>query len=106
MAIVVDEPIINGPFVEPTRHYRMRNGQAVLMDARRPSGFTPGLRTRGGQGTLLEEEYVELPVVNDVRERVRRWRGSPSCTRRILPTTTRPSTWCRPDYAPRSWAPA
>jgi hypothetical protein len=27
MAIVVDEPIINGPFSEPTRHCRMRSGQ-------------------------------------------------------------------------------
>ena len=56
MAIVVDEPIVNSPFAEPARHYRMRSGQAELVDARRPSGFTPGLRTRGGRSTLLEEE--------------------------------------------------
>jgi len=109
MAIVVDEPIINGPFVEPTRHYRMRNGQAELVDARRPSGFTPGLRTRGGQGTLLEEEYVELPVVNDIRERVRRWReaGHPGVSRTTLdllrhwqaPGRERPLFFCQLEAA-------
>ena len=109
MAIVVDEPIINGPFVEPTRHYRMRNGQAELVDVRRPSGFTPGLRTRGGQGTLLEEEYVELPVVNDIRDRVRLWReaGHPGASRTTLdllrywqaPGRERPLFFCQLEAA-------
>ena len=47
MAIVVDEPTINSPFTEPARRYRMRGGRPDLADSRRPSGFTPGLRTRG-----------------------------------------------------------
>jgi len=109
MAIVVDEPIINVPFSEPTRHYRMRGGQAELVDARRPSGFTPGLRTRGGQSTLLEEEYVELPVVNDIRGRVRRWRdaGYPGASRTTLdllrhwrtPGRERPLFFCQLEAA-------
>jgi type III restriction enzyme len=109
MAIVVDEPIINSPFAEPTRHYRMRGGQAELVDARRPSGFTPGLRTRGGQGTLLEEEYVELPVVNDIRARVRRWSeaGYPGASRTTLdllrhwqaPGRDRPLFFCQLEAA-------
>ena len=41
MAIVVDEPIVNSPFAEPTRHYRMRGGRPELVEARRPSGSTP-----------------------------------------------------------------
>lgn len=86
MAIVVDEPIINGPFEEPSRHYRIRGGTAELVDTRRPSGYMPGLRSRGGSGTLLEEEFVELPLVNDIRERVGRWRaaGYPGATRTTL----------------------
>jgi type III restriction enzyme len=46
----------------------------------------PGLRSRGGPGTLLEEEFVELPLVNDIRERVGRWRaaGYPGATRTTL----------------------
>lgn len=109
MAIVVDEPIINSPFGEPARHYRMRGGQAELVGTRRPSGFTPGLRTRGGQGTLLEEEYVELPVVNDIRERVRRWRdaGYPGASRTTLdllrhwnaPGRDRPLFFCQLEAA-------
>ena len=50
MAIVVDEPIINSPFVEPTRYYRMHQGAPELRRRRAgPSGSMPGLRTRGGQ---------------------------------------------------------
>ena len=56
MAIVVDQPIINSPWVEPTAHYRSRSGVAERVETRRPSGYMPGLRSRGGQGTLLEEE--------------------------------------------------
>jgi len=86
MAIVVDQPIINSPFEEPGRHYRIRGGASELVDARRPSGYMPGLRSRGGAGTLLEEEFVELPLVNDIRERVDRWRvaGYPGATRTTL----------------------
>ena len=86
MAIVVDQPIINSPWVEPTAHYRSRSGVAERVETRRPSGYMPGLRSRGGQGTLLEEEFVELPVVNDIRERVGRWRvaGYPGATRTTL----------------------
>src|SRR5262245_12239135 len=87
MAIVVDEPIVNSPFGEPSQHYRLRGGATVLVPERRPSGYMPGLRTRGGaSGTLLEEEFVPLPWVNDIRERVRRWRdaGHPGATRTTL----------------------
>lgn len=86
MAIVVDQPIINSPFEEPTAHYRSRGGAPTRVETRRPSGYMPGLRSRGGQGTLLEEEFVELPVVNDIRERVGRWRaaGYPGATRTTL----------------------
>jgi type III restriction enzyme len=86
MAIVVDDPIVNSPFEEPSRHYRIRAGQTELHPERRPSGYMPGLRTRSGSQTLVEEEYVELPLVNDIRDRVRRWReaGYPGATRTTL----------------------
>ncbi|MBA2257472.1 MAG: hypothetical protein H0W18_01115, partial [Acidobacteria bacterium] len=74
MAIVVDEPIINDPVAEPTRHYGTRAGEPELRERRRPSGYTPGLRTRGGQSSMLEEDYVELPIVNEIRGQVARWR--------------------------------
>ncbi len=96
MAIVVDEPIINGPFAEPTQHYRSVLGEAELVAQRRPSGYTPGLRTRGGQTSMLEDEYVELPVVNEIRGHVARWRerGYPGATRSTLDLLRH---WTRPD---------
>jgi type III restriction enzyme len=86
MAIVVDEPIINSPFAEPTAHYRSVRGEAQKLEERRPSGYTPGLRTRGGQTSMLEDEYVELPIVNEIRRHVARWRdrGYPGATRTTL----------------------
>ena len=96
MAIVVDEPIISDPFVEPSRHYRSVGGEAQLIDERRPSGYTPGLRTRGGQTSMLEDEYVELPIVNEIRGHVRRWReaGYPGATRTTLDLLRH---WQRPE---------
>jgi type III restriction enzyme len=86
MAIVVDEPIINGPFDAPTRHYRSVGGAAELIEGRRPSGYTPGLRSRGAQSSMLEDEYVELNWVNQIRGHVARWReaGYPGATRTTL----------------------
>lgn len=71
---------------QPGRKYRIRGGTAELVDERRPSGYMPGLRTRGGRQTLVEEELVELPLVNDIRGRVQRWReaGYPGATRTTL----------------------
>lgn len=96
MAIIVDEPIINSPFAEPTRHYRSRNGEADLRSERRPSGYTPGLRTRGGQTSVLEDDYVELPIVNEIRRHVARWReaGYPGATRTTLDLLRH---WTRPE---------
>lgn len=96
MAIVVDQPIINDPFREPTRHYRLRGGDPELREERRPSGYTPGLRTRGGQRSMLEEDYVELPVVNAIRGHVARWRdaGYPGASRTTLDLFRH---WTRPE---------
>ncbi len=96
MAIVVDEPIINSPFAEPTRHYRSRSGEADLREDRRPSGYTPGLRTRGGQSSVLEDDYVELPIVNEIRKHIARWReaGYPGTTRTTLDLLRH---WSRPE---------
>lgn len=96
MAIVVDDPIVNSPFDEPAKHYRSRDGIAELVDERRPSAYMPGLRTRGGQQTLVEEEFVQLPLVNEIRARVRRWReaGYPGATRTTLDL---PRHWRSPE---------
>lgn len=80
--MLVDNPIINSPFDEPSRYWDYRNGQPMLVEGRRPSGYYLRARTRGNQMSLLEEEFVPLELVNTIRERVKSWRerGYPGVT--------------------------
>ncbi|MBA2701604.1 MAG: hypothetical protein H0U58_07895 [Chloroflexi bacterium] len=41
MAIVVDQPIIDSPFDQPTRHHRVLEGAPDVIETRRPSGYMP-----------------------------------------------------------------
>ncbi len=75
MALVVDNPIVNSPFAEPTRYWHYQEGQPVLVEGRRQAGYFLKTRTRGPQLSMLEEEFVPLETVNDLRERVGVWRG-------------------------------
>jgi len=90
MSLLVDNPIINSPFEEPTRHWAYEEGQPVLKEGRRPAGYYLKAWTRGPQMALLEEEFVPLDLVNTIRERVKvgRERGYPGVTpitRQLLP---------------------
>jgi type III restriction enzyme len=82
MSLLVDNPILNSPFEEPTRYWAYDEGQPVLMEGRRPAGYYFKSRTRGEQLAMLEEEFVPLELVNTIRERVREWRvqGYPDVT--------------------------
>ncbi len=87
--VLVDNPIINSPFEEPTRHWVYEGGQPVLIEERRPAGYYLKARTRGPQMALLEEEFVPLDLVNTIRERVKSWRergypGVTQITRQLL----------------------
>ncbi|WP_416201872.1 BPTD_3080 family restriction endonuclease [Thermoflexus sp.] len=93
--MLVDNPIINSPFEEPTRYWAYEQGQPVLKEGRRPAGYYLKPRTRGPQMALLEEEFVPLELVNTIRERVRAWRergypGVTSITRQLLNYWNRP----------------
>jgi len=44
--MLVDNPIINSPFEEPTKHWAYKEGQPVLVNQRRPSGYYLRPRTR------------------------------------------------------------
>jgi len=94
--MLVDNPIINSPFEEPTKHWAYKGGQPVLVNQRRPSGYYLRPRTREQQVSLFEEEFVPLELVNTLRERVKAWRekgypGVTSITRRLL------NYWWRPE---------
>jgi len=80
--MLVDNPIINSPFEEPSRYWAYEQGQPVLKEGRRPSGYYLRARTRGQQAAILEEEFIPLELVNAIRERVKAWRerGYPGVT--------------------------
>lgn len=80
--MLVDNPILNSPFDEPTRYWAYEEGQPVIKEGRRPAGYYLKARTRGHQMALLEEEFVQLELVNTIRERVKAWRerGYPGVT--------------------------
>lgn len=94
--MLVDNPILNSPFEEPSRHWAYEESQPVLREERRPAGYYFRARTREGQLAMLEEEFVPLESVNRIRACVRAWRerGYPG----ITPTTRRLlEYWSRDD---------
>jgi type III restriction enzyme len=98
--VVIENPILNSPFEEPTRHFRFDDDgitDEVVTGRRRSEYFMPipASRKRGGlQSELVFEEWTQDRVeenkfINEVRERVGRWRmmGWPNVTavtRRLL----------------------
>ena len=89
----VEEPIICSPYAEPDAHwlYDTRTGIPARNPGRRDAGYWfKTERTGSAQRSLLaEEERDDLPLVNVLRDDVRRWRkaGWPNAaqtTKRLL----------------------
>ena len=93
----IENPVINSPFVEPTRHFRVEDGQVTgeIEPRRRPSEFfvpvakpkkaSAQLALQFGGGTRQQPNEI----VNEIRQSVERWRvqGYPhttSTTRELL----------------------
>jgi type III restriction enzyme len=89
MAKQIDQLIINSPYEEPKEHWQIdRNIQAF--------NRVPGRRSAGyfvaGQGSNQYNdlgEFIQLPTVNEIRNRVKIWRdnkypGITSITRKLL----------------------
>ena len=76
----VNNPIICKPYQEPDQHwlYDTKNGSASQMTGRRRASYWfKSKRTGSTQLTLFaEEENEDLPLVNLIRDDVRRWRKS------------------------------
>lgn len=98
MTVTIDNPILNSPFREPTRHFRF-DEQGItndIVDARRVSSyFMPIARPRRkGKQLQFETEWTEDRVqenkrVNRIRQRVAQWRqgghvGVTATTARLL----------------------
>lgn len=104
--VVIENPIINSPFDEPTRHFRFSDEGITneLVDGRRTSSyFVPIARPKkkGGQRSLFETEWTqeriqENKLINDIRRRVGLWRKGGYLG--VTPTTARLlAHWTDPD---------
>ena len=102
---VIENPVINSAFREPTRHFRFDEGgiTADIVGERRPSSyFVPiaAAKKKGGQ-QAFETEWTsdrleENPTINRVRERVSLWRRGGHL--HVTPTTRRLlEYWTDPD---------
>ena len=95
--------MINKPYEEPKQHWRYgKDGvPSIVAERRRASYWYKTNRTGAAQQDLLaEEESDDLPLVNRLREDVRRWResayrGASSVTRDLF------AHWSNPERAPR-----
>ena len=85
-----DSLIINSPYCEPDRYwkYERERREFVLIEGeRRPAGYT--VATDQSQGFDDPGLFVELPMVNIIRRRMKEWRakewpGVTGTTRRLL----------------------
>jgi type III restriction enzyme len=95
----IPQLIINSPYEEPAEHWRYDRESRTFsrVPGRRPAGYvraTPGAKVFDDPGI-----FIELPLVNRIRERVKAWRedpGSPyagttGITKRLL------EHWCDPE---------
>jgi len=85
----IDRLIINSPYEEPTRYwqYKRETRTFELLDGRRPAGYV--VASSDSQAFDDPGIFVEIPLVNQIRERVKAWResdypGISSITKRLL----------------------
>jgi type III restriction enzyme len=105
VAVVIENPILNSAYAEPTRHFRFDDDGITdeIVERRRLSSYfvpIPAARRRGGQQAFdtewTKDRVAENATVNEARLAVEHWRrqGHPGVTyttRRLL------SYWCDPE---------
>jgi type III restriction enzyme len=106
--VVIENPVINSPFVEPKRHFKFTEEgitDEIIEDIRRPSSYFIPIarpRSRGRQAQLhldtewTEDRLKENDEINRIRARVAIWRkgsyvGITKTTSRLL------EYWNNPD---------
>src|SRR5215217_4657318 len=97
--VVIENPVINSPYVEPARHFRFTDEGITneVVEGRRPSSYfvpIPRAKTRGRQMLLPATEWTqdrveENAAINRIRGRVALWRqggyvGVTRTTKRLL----------------------
>lgn len=97
----VENPILCSPYIEPDQHwlYDTKTGIPTKTHGRRPASYWfKSERTGSAQMSLLaEEERDDLPLVNALREDVRRWRESRYESAATETTKTLLRHWWRED---------
>lgn len=89
MPKTIDQLILNSPYEEPTRFwsYRRETREFDLREGRRPAGY---IRASESSKSFDDPgEFIELPLVNRIRPRVKAWReadylGVSGITKRLL----------------------
>ena len=81
--------VVNSPYEEPTQHwsYNRERRTFSLLEGRRPAGYL--IASQGSQAFDDPGVFIEIPLVNQIRPRVKEWReagypGATSITRRLL----------------------
>ena len=113
----VEQPIICSPYEEPDVHwdYDKQTGKAYRTPGRRPAGYWYQTKKVGTKDQELfdefmrEENFDDLPLINLLREDVRRWResgyrGATNVTKELLnwwrsPSRSRPLFFCQIEAA-------
>lgn len=102
--IVIENPILNSPYEEPTRHFRFSDEGITneVVDARRVSSYfmpIPAAKKKGKQLAFdtewTKDRVEENKFINRIRGRVAQWRqggyvGITKTTRQLLEYWTRP----------------
>ena len=91
----IDRLIVNSPYGEPARHWSYDRKRRLfdLTDGRRPAGYV--VASTDSKSFDDPGVFVEIPLVNQIRPRVRAWReagypGASGITRRLLEYWTDP----------------
>ena len=85
----IDKLIINSPYEEPKEywHYERNTRTFKKESGRRPAGYV--MATSGSKAFDDPGVFIEIPLVNDIRKRVKKWRtsgylGVTGITKRLL----------------------
>jgi len=104
--VVIENPIINSPFDEPTRHFRFSDEGITneVVEGRRTSQYFIPIakpKKKGARHLILDTEWTqnrieENKLVNDIRRRVAQWRkgghvGVTATTGRLIAYWTDPN---------------
>jgi len=98
MSNLVDNPILNSAFEEPTRYHHFQRGRdPEVCEGRRPAQYLMARAERHGGAAQVLHVSIKLELVNRIRERVKAWReaGYPGTTRITMELL---EYWRSPDH--------